>query len=79
MKRLKWLQREIREERTIERKVGNTQNVHQLMSGRVKCGKSVQYHSGVKRNKVLKPGMTWMNLESIMLSKRILSQRRQIV
>lgn len=43
MKTLKWLQGEIREERTIERKVGSTANVHQLMNGRSKCGKSIQY------------------------------------
>ena len=43
-----------------------------MHSGKSKCGRAIhtmEYHSAIKRNKVLIPATTEMNLENIMLKR----------
>ena len=39
------------------------------------CDYKMEYYSATKRNKVLIHGITWMNLENILLSERNQSQK----
>ena len=50
---------------------GGNPRTHQQTNGQRRCDLlTTEYYPALKRNKVLTPAMTWMNLENMMLSER---------